>query len=108
MRKYTTPTLRCTLKDAITKEIITDIEFDYLMFTLSGDNVCINKQIDFNEYDQETGQFLVKLSQEETGDLEIGQTLKAQVNIIIGEDRFATTIGDLTVKRNLYNQVIIL
>ena len=108
MRRYTTPTLRCTLKNGKTKEPLINIEFDYLMLTLSGNNgVCINKQIEPEQYDQESGTFEVRLDQEDTGDLEVGQVLKAQVNIIIGADRFATNIGDLQVKRNLYNQIIL-
>ena len=102
MFRYTTPTLKFELRDLITKELITDLEFDYLLLTLTGDNSTIEKEISYSDVSE--GSFKVKLRQEETARL--GKIFNAQANIMVGNNRFATKKASGNVECNLHNEVI--
>lgn len=101
MYRYTTPTLKFELRDLKTKELITDLEFDYLLLTLQGNNT-IEKQIP--KEDVIEGSFEVKLTQEETATL--GSVFSAQANIMVGTNRFATKKASGNIDCNLHNEVI--
>lgn len=105
-RKFTTPTFTFTLKDSDTKEPLTDLVFDYMLLTLSGNNFCFEKEIPYSEYDTETAQFKIKLTQEETGQMPVRANIECMVNIMIGEDRVASNFATFSLDRNLHNAVI--
>ena len=102
MYQYTTPTLEFELKDKETKELLKDLEFDYLIITLKSGNNKIEKPISRQQYQE--GTFTVKLTQEETAQLQ--GVISAQANIIVGDNRFATSKATKNIDCNLHAEVI--
>ena len=102
MYQYTTPTLKFELKDKETKELLKDLEFDYLIITLKSGNNIIEKPITYSQYNE--GTFEIKLTQEETAQLQ--GVISAQANIIVGGNRFATTKATKNIDCNLHAEVI--
>lgn len=103
MRQFTTPSLKITLKRK-DGTIATDLEFDYLIFSIRSECFKIDKQIPFSEVQE--GIFYVLLSQEETARLKIDSNVEVEVNFFAGQGRFATSIKRVKVDRNLLNRVI--
>lgn len=103
MIKWTTPTLRCYIDEGLT--------FDYLIFTLKSNTSLVEKTFQFDEIQKETiegenvAYFDVTLEQEETGGI-VGSNCEAQLNIMSGDSRLATNIIQLSVSKNLHNEVI--
>ena len=105
-RKWTTPTLTFTLRDKETKEPLTDLVFDFLVITLSTRGLIIEKEISFEDYNKETAQFTIKLTQEETGQLTSSLSVECEANIMIGQDRVASDLATFQVAKNLHCGVI--
>ena len=104
MRKYETPTLPITLRYC-DGTIATDLEFDYILFTLTNKNYTIEKRIDVSEVEE--GKFYIEFTQEETGALDDKEIYEMQLNIMMNNDRVPTDIKRGKVERNLHNEVII-
>ena len=102
MYQYTTPTLKVTLRDRATKEVLTDLDFDYLLLTIKGGDSVIERRVTKEEYTE--GTFTVELTQEETATL--GNVITMQANIIKNNSRFATTKASKNLECNLKNEVI--
>ena len=99
MIKWTTPTLRCNL--------MTELDFDYIIFTLKSSTGKVEKRIEKSEVivEDEKTYFDVTFTQEETGDI-VGGKVEAQLNLMNGDTRIATNIIELNASRNLHNEVI--
>ena len=104
MIEYTTPTLPITIKYR-DGTVASDLEFDYVLLTLSGEGMRIERKVDYEDVTE--GRFEVELTQEETGSLIANSTLEAQLNIMIGSNRIGTNIKKLTVTKNLHGEVIV-
>lgn len=102
MRKFTTPTLNITIKNK-QGEVVTDLVFDYLIFTLKTSNKRLDKRIEFPEYQE--GMFKVRFTQEETGDFK-GMSARAEINFFNGSTRLGTIIKSLNLEENLIDEVI--
>ena len=102
MYQFTTPTLKFELKDKETKELLSDLEFDKLILTLKSGNNKVEKLIPFSAYNE--GSFQIKLTQEETALLQ--GVISAQANIMIGDNRFATSKASKNIDCNLHAEVI--
>lgn len=103
MRAYTTPTLNITIKRK-DGTAATDLDFTYLIFTLKGGKVRIDKRIEVA--DVEDGVFTVTLTQEETGSLPSRGTVFAEINFFSGSTRTATLIKQLDIDDNLIDEVV--
>ena len=102
MYRYTTPTLQFELRDEKTKELLEDLQFDYLLLTLTGVESVIEKEIPYSDFN--AGTFEIKLTQEESAQL--GAVFSAQANIMVGDNRFATSKAQKNVDCNLHSEVI--
>ena len=100
--QFTTPTLKVTLRDRVTKEVLTDLDFDYLFLTIKGGDSEIERKVLKEEYTE--GTFTVTLTQEETATL--GNVITLQANIIKNSSRFGTTKASKNLECNLKNEVI--
>jgi len=100
--QFTTPTLKVTLRDKETKEVLTDLDFDYLLLTIKGDSSEIEKRIERDEYIE--GTFTIQLTQEETA--QVGKIISMQANIFKGANRFATSKASANLECNLKNEVV--
>ena len=105
MRRFTTPTLEITLRWESTKELATDLEFDYVLMTIDNEGQLIEREIPKSQFENATTQ--VRFTQEETGSLKVGTSYEVELNIMIGEDRIGTAIQRFEVKKNLHNEVIL-
>ena len=65
MRRYTTPTLHITLRYEKTKELATDLDFDYILVTIENEGNKIEKTVPKSEVVE--AQFDLHFTQEETG-----------------------------------------
>ena len=102
MRQYTTPTLNITIKKK-SGEVATDLVFDYLIFTIKGNRIRLDKEIQFSEVTE--GKFKVRFTQEETGSLK-GTKARAEINFFAGEKRLATLIKTIDLDENLIDEVV--
>lgn len=96
MIQWTTPTLSCSIPPEITG--------DYVLLTISNSIEKIEKKVDFSEI--ENGNFTIKLSQKETSLFQVGSMVNAQINVMSGKFRTASNIIQLTIGRNLHDEVI--
>lgn len=103
MRTYTTPLLNITLKRK-DGTVVTDLMFDYLIFTVSSGKKRIDKRIEASEVEE--GTFSVRFTQEETGSLGAYGTTKAEINFFSGNYRLATVIKNINMDANLIEEVI--
>lgn len=103
MRTFTTPDLRIRLirKDG---SVATDLEFEYLIFTLRGCNTRLDKRVDASEVEE--GVFSLTLTQEETGAFPEGATVRAEINFFNGNKRLGTLIKALSLEENLIDEVV--
>ena len=102
MIRWTTPTLSCEIELPSGSP---ELEFDYLIFTLTDKNChYVNKKIDREQVIQ--NKFDVELTEEETQIFRNGRVY-SQLNIVWGDKRFATNIVPLNVTKNLYNKELI-
>lgn len=107
MRRYTTPTLTFHLTKK--GEPLSDLVFDYLILTIKqGKCAVLEREIPYSEFRIEDASFHIKLTQEETALLTTeGAPIEAEVNIMIGEDRFASSIKKLNIEKNLKDEVVV-
>lgn len=103
MRQYTTPTLNITIKYR-DGEIASDLEFDYLIFSLRSECFGLDRKIEKNQVID--GMFSVTFTQEETAMLTKGQTIEMELNFMNNDNRFATNIQKMRVDKNLLNEVM--
>lgn len=96
MIKWTTPTLTVRIPDGLI--------FDYLIFTLEGKNVQLDKRIEYEEVVD--NKFSVTYTQKETGAFGLKEIIKAQINFMQGETRYATDIRYISFGLNLIDEVI--
>lgn len=106
MRQYTTPTLIINLLKADGTPAL-DVIFDYLILTLRSEDKKFMKNFTVRYDEIEEAQFEVTLTQEDTAGLPIGGSLKAEINWFIDDRRFATAIKELSVRKNLLDEVVI-
>lgn len=102
MRKFTTPTLNITIKNK-QGEVVTDLVFDYLIFTLKTPGKRLDKRVEFSDYQE--GKFKVRFTQEETGAFS-GMSAKAEINFFSGDTRLGTIIKRLDLEENLIDEVV--
>ena len=102
MRKFTTPTLNVTIKRK-SGEVATDLQSDYLLFTIKANGKRIDKRIEFAEVTE--GVFKVHFTQEETGAF-MGIQVQAEINFFAGEKRLGTLIKTIRLDENLVDEVI--
>lgn len=103
MREYTTPTLKITIKYRDGR-IADDLVFTKLIFSLKGECLRIDKEIPSEDVIE--GKFNVNLTQDETAQLRYGKKVRAEINFLYGEKRFATNILPLRIDENILNEVI--
>lgn len=103
MIQFTTPTWNMRLLKP-DKTPYTDIVFDYILLTLTSECTVIEKTIPFEDYDE--GIFTVHFTQEETGQLKVGEICEAQLNIMAGGERIGTKVKRVQVSKNLHRAVI--
>lgn len=99
MIKWTTPTLTCTIPEGL--------DYDYVLLTLAQGNVIIEKRIEASEITN--NQFSVTFTQTETGQFKstsVYSFIEAQLNIVKDDTRLATNIVQLSMDKNLHNEVI--
>lgn len=96
MIKWTTPTLSVSIPSGL--------EFDYLIFTLEGKNNQIDKRIEVEEVVDD--EFSVTYTQEETGSFALKEIIKAQINFIQGDVRYASDIKYISFGLNLIDEVV--
>lgn len=103
MRQYTTPILNITLKykDGTTA---TNLEFDYLIFSLRSKCYKIDKTIQKEMVEE--GVFSVSFTQEETSQMKLGETVEMELNFFYQDIRFATNIKQMKIDRNLLQEII--
>lgn len=104
MRTYTTPVLYITIKRE-DGTIVTDLEFEYLIFTIKEGKNRLDKRIEASEVVD--GRFQVELTQEETGQFSSYGVAKAEINFFKGSFRIGTTIKSINIDDNLIEEVII-
>ena len=102
MRTYTTPTCTITIKRK-DGTVASDLQFDYLIFTVKHSGKRVDKQIDYSAFHE--GQFTVTYTQEETGSLPAFGNVQAEINFWRGEKRLATIIKTLSIDGNLIDEV---
>lgn len=102
MRKYTTPTLNITIKNK-EGEVVTDLVFDYLLFTIKANGKRIDKTVQYSEVSD--GTFKVRYTQEETGAFS-GMHVQAEINFFTGTNRVGTLIKNIKLNENLVNEVV--
>lgn len=103
MRQYTTPTLNITIRYK-NGEIATDLEFEYLVFSLRSECKKIDRIIEKKQVVD--GVFTVTFTQEETAKFKIGQSIEMELNFYDNGERFASNIRRMEVSKNLLNEVI--
>lgn len=103
MRQYTTPTLNITLKHP-DGTIASDIEFDYLIFSLRSACYSIDRRVETS--DVIDGMFSVTFTQEETSKMKVGDNVDMEINFISGDTRFATNIKNTRLDKNLLQEII--
>lgn len=103
MRIYTTPTLNITIKRR-DGTVVTDLEFEYLIFTIKEGKNRLDKRVEASEVSE--GTFQVNLTQEESGMFSSYGTAKAEINIFNGSSRVATLIKSLNIDDNLIEEVM--
>lgn len=103
MRIFTTPDLRIRIlkKDGT---VATDLEFEYLIFTLRSCCARLDKRVDASEVEE--GVFTVTLTQEETGLFPGYDTVKAELNFFNGNKRLGTLIKTISTDDNLIDEVM--
>ena len=94
--KWTTPTLTCKIPEGLV--------FDYIIFTLSQNEKTVERRIDKSEVVD--NKFNVFITQEETGQFSKNFLVKAQLNILLGENRQGTNTLTLKITENLHDKVI--
>lgn len=104
MRQYTTPTLniKITYRNGIVAE---DLDFDYVLLTIRCGDYKIEREVPKSQTDH--GTFSVKLTQEETGGLKVGELCEIELNVMAGTTRIGTQIHRVTVCRNLHDEVVL-
>lgn len=94
--QWTTPTLELSVPEGI--------EFDWLMLTFKQDEYQIDKIVDGSAVVD--NKFSIFFTQEETSGFDKDYIVKAQINMMKGEQRIATTKAQLEVDDNLYDAYI--
>lgn len=103
MIQWTTPTLRMRLLRP-DKTVYDDLVFDYILLTITSECTVIEKTIPYSEVEQ--GIFNVHFTQEETGQLKVGEVCEAMLNIMASGERIGTRKKRITVSDNLHKAVI--
>ena len=102
MREFTTPTYDITVKYR-DGTIASNLEFDYVLFTLVNDCGIIEKKVMYEETTE--GKFAIDFTQEETGMMQPGNA-ECELNFMRGEKRIASVIKRITISKNLHKGVI--
>lgn len=103
MREFTTPTFNITIKYR-DGTIASDLEFDFVLFTLVNECATIEKKVMYEETTE--GRFAIDFTQEETGRLKPGSNAECELNVMAGGKRIGSAIKRISISKNLHQGVI--
>ena len=105
MRNYSTPTFDIKLKNKKTGEVLSDLEFDYVLVTIKSECAVIERKVMYEDVTE--GLFQIELTQAETGALGTNVGVEMELNIMAGSNRIPSTIKRITLGKNLHDEVIL-
>lgn len=95
MRKWTTPSFKCTIPS--------DVQFDYIIVTFQQNCHKLEKTILPSEVEE--GIFYLNFTQEESAMFETGN-VEVECNFMLGDVRMASGLETIYVKKNLHDELI--